>query len=110
MDKYNDGYKFNLGIFYCRLKQGFPEYGCELQCDKTVTNEDKNEVSFCGALLDFTTGMTRPDFSPYFDRSVVHANKFKLGSNSESSAEDFIAFKMKFLCVIKFDPLFFFGS
>lgn len=96
--------------FLSRMQAGFPEYGCSIRSEKTVTNfpdSNKNsELIFCGSLIDQTSLSCRPDFSSYFGSNIAYATTFNCGSIEPGLIQNFILNRMLFLVCLKIQPLF----
>ena len=98
--------------FLTRMKQGFPDYNCEIQKCKTMTNFSEgegpnskdNQVVFCGARIDPNNLSCRPDFSAYVNRNIAYASSF--GQQAFIDPRGFILKKMLFLVGLKLQALY----
>ncbi len=66
------------------MEAGFPDYGCVIRREKTVTNLGAGrgggeELAFCGAMFGAESPFgVRPDFTSYHGSSIVHTLKLQL--------------------------------
>jgi hypothetical protein len=95
--------------FRSLLSSGFQKYNFAIRDEKTITNlsggiNSPSEVTFCGYILNPETMNCRPDFSPFFGRSLVHGITFQNRRNEDVCT--FIKGKMLFMSRLKLDPLF----
>ena len=79
--------------FLSLMEKGFPNYGCNIRKEKTVTNlrnATASEFAFCGALLGADSLQARPDYGSYFGKSIVHSLKLNLKSCASAERQGMV--------------------
>jgi hypothetical protein len=85
------------------MQAGFPDYGCRIQTEKTLTNFEaavnvETEFTFFGSRIDSRSFACRPDFASYHGANIVYAASLTCASDDPETISKYVNIFQQSFC------------